>query len=89
MTMVERLAKVLADTLDANGEVIIMDCRMLARTALQAMREPTEAMWRAGADSIDGYMRLEHPHAYAIEAKGTWQAMIDAALLPPPSSDGE
>lgn len=60
----------------------------LARAAIEAIekmgfvivpREPTEAMIHAGSESIDGFQR-GRPHAYAVEAKGTYQAMIDTAL---------
>lgn len=49
-----------------------------ARAALQAMREPTEAMLEAGLDS--GFWgSIEGSDADATESK-CWRAMIEAAL---------
>lgn len=50
--------------------------RSFTRTAIEAMREPTEAMERAG------YI---HSGSDA-DASTVWQVMIDAALATPPSS---
>jgi hypothetical protein len=44
-----------------------------ARAAIEAMREPTEAMEHAG---FEAYLDAEAPH----EAGPVYQAMIDAAL---------
>ena len=72
--MVERVARAIATArgygLDANGEDT-GDWQMFvdhARAAIEAMREPTEAMWRE-ASFENGYV-----------TEGAWQAMIDAAL---------
>jgi hypothetical protein len=50
--------------------------RMLARAALEAMREPTEDVLREGADKMRYGKQVVPPH----HAKFVWQAMIDAAL---------
>lgn len=53
-----------------------------ARAAIEVMREPSEAMLNAegegfnGPESLNGYLDN-------IDAKGVWQAMIDAALSDP------
>ncbi len=50
----------------------------LARAAIAAMREPTDAMVIAGAQHIAG---IQHPISdTAGDTKGRWRAMIDAAL---------
>jgi len=74
--MIERVSQ--AIRLSVSGHVRKEAADAMARAAIEAMRVPTEAMWRAGSDSIDTDMRLNH--AYAIEAQNTWRAMIDAAL---------
>lgn len=48
-----------------------------ARAAIEAMREPTNAMVEASNREWDG--RMSH------RSSGAWQAMIDAALSPSPS----
>lgn len=51
----------------------IMDiCRSAARAAIEAMREPTEAMVLAGCERDDGADRTN--------ADGVYRAMINAAL---------
>jgi hypothetical protein len=47
----------------------------LARAAIEAMREPTDAMKQAG-DDFSGNLAITHD----ASGEGTWQAMIDAAL---------
>jgi hypothetical protein len=49
-----------------------------ARAAIEAMREPTEAMLDAGVDRWDTH----HPGATETHQneRATWRAMIDAAL---------
>lgn len=89
--MVERVAAALR-RYDVSGTV----SRVLARAAIEAMREPSEAILRAGYEA-------QHPkpgsHAYGFETWATWEqacqiegwveekaaefrAMIDAALTP-------
>lgn len=54
-----------------------------ARAAIEAMREPTEAMNAAGHVCLPhgGYMPHEREAGYV------WEAMISAALTPPPSGE--
>jgi hypothetical protein len=49
----------------------------LARVAIEAMREPSQEMWRASSGE-NGYV-----------TKDAWQAMIDAALKEPLSLQNE
>lgn len=51
-------------------------CRMAARAAIAAMREPTEVMVRDGRAEI----KPDHLPADDGDAVGCWRAMIDAAL---------
>lgn len=52
-----------------------------ARAAIEAMREPTEAMESAGWDSYDRNDGWSGPQY-------CWQAMVDAALSPSPAGEG-
>ncbi len=73
--LVERVARAMfvveSDDPDDPGvwEYAAENYRALARAAIEAMREPTEAMIDAGAIYAD-----------CNGAHGAWQAMIDAAL---------
>jgi hypothetical protein len=87
--MVERVARAMADFAAEGCEVTVgggsiaacvgpCRCRELARTAIAAMREPTEAMVEATKQLYEpggpGYRSV---HAGDL---ATWHAMIDAAL---------
>lgn len=81
LTMVERVATALYDAtpfketeggLDVQSDTYQRMCRLLARAAIQAMREPTDFVLAAAH-------RNNHPRD--IE---TWQTMIDAALAEDP-----
>lgn len=84
--MIERVARafcegqgMLWDNLFPNTKALL---RYQARTAILAMREPTEAMMEAGAHPGSGGGPDEcwmHPP----EARTAWKAMIDAALSEP------
>lgn len=50
---------------------------MLARAAIEAMREPTDGMMKAGFSEIE-YLNATWVDEY--DAMECWQAMIDAAL---------
>ncbi|WNV09937.1 hypothetical protein [Tardiphaga sp. 709] len=75
--MIERVAKAIYDAFATVGDYenpTKEDIKNAARAAIEAMREPTEAM-DAAAYAADGTnMPL------AITYKEAWQAMIDAAL---------
>lgn len=68
-TMVQRLAKVLAE-LDGESEEAVYVYVPAAKVVIREMREPTEGMLDAGNLNNCG------KPSYAA-----WQAMIDAALL--------
>jgi hypothetical protein len=81
MSKVEEVAKAILDDLkDRSGvldgiddDVIAEIGRDTARAAIEAMREPTEAMAEAGCK--------DQPWGYGInDAMQTWRSMIDAAL---------
>lgn len=63
-----------------NKWTIVDTYRKQAHALLTELREPSEGMWRAGADSIDGFQRMERGHAYAIEAQAIFATMIDHIL---------
>ena len=67
-SMIERVARAL---LVADRSAITPDYyQRMARAAIEAMREPTEAMLDAGVNFRERNARTEQ----------IWQAMIDAAL---------
>jgi hypothetical protein len=69
-SMLERVAKAIS----CDGFVDDGD-RRAARAAVEAMREPTEAMCKAGAHSMDRDYGDD-----SITADEMWSAMIDAIL---------
>lgn len=81
--VVERVARAIAPIrAEANNyslkrvKVMAIDT-MLARAAIQAMREPTEAMQDAGAAATDIVISDDSADFYPAK---TWRAMIDEAL---------
>lgn len=96
MTMIERVARAMFAKLIADDDAYALargdgpenitldgsfDLRVLARAAIEAMREPTEAM--AGAPYDANVRILTEAGAEPIlddAAREVWQAMIDAAL---------
>ncbi len=67
--MIERVAKALVEAWPSWGTWGDEEARKGARAAIEAMREPTEAMVIAGGKQLD----------CAFERQ-CWRAMIDAAL---------
>ena len=90
MEMVERVAEAIRESIKAQmdghpipGDVApdswtasggTVDCVLIARAAIEAMREPTEAMLRQAVADADEYRFGQH------EARHAWLAMIDSAL---------
>lgn len=75
--MVERVAKVLQESCARDGMHIDV-ARHMARAAIEAMREPTEAMLTVGEDVI-----FDEQHEYGdelLKLPPAWQVMIDEAL---------
>lgn len=75
--MVERVAGAIYDAAgDCDQEMNLAAARALARAAIAAMREPTEAMKAAG-----GFAYMERGGMNARDGSDDiWRAMIDAAL---------
>lgn len=67
--MVERVARAIAEARFGIGCPVDGDDRIAARAAIEAMREPTDAM----VDAAYGRERTG-------TERGNWRAMIDAAL---------
>ena len=78
--MVERVAKAITEAFEREGRVFDDgQAETLARAAIEAMREPTEAMTKAG--DLPGW-----DDSVSVGLSGeVWNAMIDAALAPPRS----
>lgn len=74
--MVDRVAKALEARLKGNEFLSYEDA---ARAAIEAMRQPTQAMIEAGAVGSG-----EDSEAVA---EGAWEYMIDAALKPATTGD--
>lgn len=78
-SMIERVARAIAGKLDDNtpwkecGQGFRETCILLARAAIEAMREPTEAM-------LDAYSLTSMSWNDEAVAKSVWYPMIDAAL---------
>jgi len=77
--MVERVARALRalpvrDYAQVGGELDELRLREAARAAIEAMREPTEGMVKAGENTVCIHGDPQCGAAYA------WAAMIDAAL---------
>lgn len=92
MDMIEKIAKAMCE---ANGTIwggprgeddpdfllVKLSYMRMARAAIEAMREPTEAMLKAG--DLPGW-----DDSVSIGLSGeVWQAMIDAALPSPPVAE--
>lgn len=74
MDMLEKVAAALAEELNHGPQHIEhSEALTLAAVAIEAMREPTPEMIKAGADEMAGF----DPKDDALDA---WPAMIDAAL---------
>lgn len=72
-SMIERVAQAIAKECPC-----VDDARDAARVAIEAMREPTEAMTRALLFLPD--CKVNEVFPTAAEVGGIWRTMIDAAL---------
>ena len=72
-SMIERVAQTLADVNELDYDEFPEQHNALARAAINAMREPTDAMLSAGGRAI-----LNADEDWKSNA--SWRAMIDAAL---------
>jgi hypothetical protein len=77
MSMVEKVAEAMSYADRMWEHSAIGNYEALARVAIEAMREPSQEMWRASSGE-NGYV-----------TKDAWQAMIDAALKEPLSLQNE
>lgn len=80
--MVERVAKAMEFVMIERASIkcTSRDHSMaLARAAIEAMREPTEAIWDAGSITSEK-IEEEGLHGHEDEITMIWQAMIDEAL---------
>lgn len=79
--MVERVARALHESMSQQDIMGYLDAKIdaevLARAAIEAMREPTEAMKLAGEVPIINSGSQDD--AWSL-SQGTYRAMIDAAL---------
>jgi len=77
--MIERVAKAIAEAPLKQSDTIDQDYATMARAALEAMREPTEEMMKAG---LQHYMMQERDGFNKVPFNGRtmFQFMIDEAL---------
>lgn len=88
LSMVERVARSICDIYEAGDERVSEAALAAARAAITAMREPTDTMWEAGAESLYGHPRHkaeEWAKDDKYETSGhiadeVYKKMIDAAL---------
>jgi hypothetical protein len=79
--MVERVVRALTAEFEPYRVFDEGEAERLARAAIAAMREPTEAMVSAGSEAVNGCYSLEPGEGFdEPPAPAAWQAMIDAAL---------
>lgn len=89
MTMIERVAKAIYEAspfkmtegpYERQSDLYKRNCRLLARAAIKAMREPTDAMVDVMNDVvIDGPAYVDFYPSMA-DCASLWTAAIDAAL---------
>lgn len=86
MTPIERAARAMYDTVqpewewdDPDAELMRRMYRENARAAILAIREPSEAMVRAGGANMD-HEGATLPDELEQRASTSWRAMIDAML---------
>lgn len=95
-TMIEKIARAIADNIEAQGatlaeisgdDVTMVDgdlsFKLIARAAVEAMREPTEAMLAETHELVIGFGGDDgtyNIHCEDWQAKDVWMTMIDVAL---------
>lgn len=79
-TMLGRIARAAHSRLYPNEPHPMAECIDIARAAVEAMREPTAAMIKAGNATGMFICGDEDVHESDREPKGVWQAMIDDVL---------
>ncbi len=83
--MVERVATALhnASALEKDGPGVLSlsTCRLIARTAIDAMRDADGSMTQLGAEELNPYVSSASQFSNNCElALDVWQAMISEAL---------
>jgi len=73
--MIERVAQAILAKVPLGYGMTIAESDEYARAAIEAMREPTEAM-------VDAFVWYGHGKTIGDVARIGWQSMIDAALSP-------
>jgi hypothetical protein len=74
--LIERVARAIADANSENYDELPHLHTALARAAIAAMREPTEAMVSAG----NAAQTEEWGEQVAMDSRVPWRTMIDAAI---------
>jgi hypothetical protein len=91
--MIERVALAISASVPNDTfakDVGMSELSAMARAAIAAMREPTEAMISAGDQRLSDCWSLEHGEGFDEDPPmPVWQAMIDAALAPAASPNKE
>jgi len=98
--MVERVARALVTLHGGRWDAMIFEsedgelCQHayleLARAAIAAMREPTDAMKAEGCEELGGFVTQDLWDGFAHSsdvAAAIWRAMIDAGLAEPADAD--
>lgn len=78
MGLVDKIASAIVSEYDLDEDCRVDNSLAIARAVLQAMREPDEAIIRAG---FENYPAIWTSAITPEDRVGIWQAMIDAALL--------
>lgn len=78
--MIERIQRAIAPMIQASGPIYGYDSQAMVRAALEAMREPTEEMCRAGGENIFNERMGAFPEKDAEEAANIFRTMINEAL---------
>lgn len=78
--MVERVARAIAEARFGIGCPVDDDDRIAARAAIEAMREPTEAMARVAVDDILSWPGIGAFLNWNDLAASRYRLMIDAAI---------
>ncbi len=88
--MIERVARAIAEKLEACGALpkaaktaqdpwAVGPCMLAARAAIEAMREPTDAMSEAGANTPVGHA-WRIGGEFIVDPDSIWEAMIEKAM---------
>jgi hypothetical protein len=82
MTMIERVMKAIDTSCHCEGDRWKAELPVVARAAIEAMREPDGVMRARGQWTISDNLTVSVCVENNRKAAEIWQAMIDAALTP-------